>query len=672
MNEPSSSGPTRLTGFAVGVSLFAAAGLALHLLIPDPEEAATRPELPPPPPGPAPEVPGPWRVIVLPFATSGAEAPDTGGAIAEALGAQLDRGAEVTASRVEAPAHEGAPTWQDGFAASWPAEATHFVLGALEPAPGGLRVRAALHHHLGAVVREAQVTAPRDEVARRLADLARELLADRGAEGESAESTTESLDALRAFVRGERAAAAGDDAEAEAAYADAVSADPGFVRASYRRADALERLGRLEAAAEALGATLRVRDRLAAADVTRAEALLAIWRGQYGRATALLEQHVRARPSDAEAWLRLGEVRLSLGPSSGRPPADARDAFEHVVALRRHDRCALEGLLVLAVDDGDLDATSRLLGALTDEDRPPYALALAIARGDGAAIEAAGSASPAPAVLLALPDLAGHAWLAGRGDGPEEAIAFAEHALAHGRPQAAIERLEPTWGAMSTFAVERTVALLLLPPFAVREADLSRLCPRATGPVAETPDAEDPHAAARPHVRRFLAGACAHRLGDAAEASAAIEALRAAADPVATMLAAELEAWVALDAGQLARVPTLLEGTRADLPAWRLERSPILSGALGRWVLAESHLRQRELAATLPVAQSLAYPAGATRALAAQSAWIVAEVYRLAGREAEMRRSYGRFLSYREDCEPVFEVDRDAARGHVPTPEETE
>ena len=136
------------------------------------------------------------------------------------------------------------------------------------------------------------------------------------------------------------------------------------------------------------------------------------------------------------------------------------------------------------------------------------------------------------------------------------------------------------------------------------------------------------------------------------------------------MLADELEAWAALDAGQPARAVELLARPRADLPAWRLARSPILSGALGRWVLAEANLRRREIAAALPTAQSLAHPAGATRALAAEGLRIRGEVYRRAGRAVETRATYARFLSLREGCEPAFEAERDEARGHVPPSEE--
>lgn len=674
MPEPTASGRSRATIAAIALTAVAAAGIGLHFVTRDPEPP------PPvaldsnaPPAGPAPAIAGPWRVIVLPLGVPGSEGPDTAAAFAHALAARLALGEEVTASALEdrEVAPGTAPTWSDGVSAAREADATHFVVGAIEATGATRRVRATLHHRGGAVVRSADAGASRDGLLETIPALGDTLLGERAPAGELADrglaSTSASLDAMLAFVRGRRAAAEGDDEAAASAFADAFAADDAFSLAALRRAEALERLGRIEAASASLSAALANRDRLAPADIVRAEARLAEWQGQYGRAVALLRVHTLEHPDDVEAWRRLAEIQARLGPITGRPPQDALNPLERLLERAPHDRAALELAMALTADGGDLEAIGAFVERFEEAERPPYALAAAIARGDEDAIRAAGDVTVPTLLLRSLPELRGHAWLAARGDDLAGALPFAEHALAHGRPAAAVERLESVWSSLPRFEAERALGLLILPPLAVPDAALARLCERADEASAEA-DGDDPHAADRAQIRVFLSAACAHRAGRADEASGAIAALRAETGPrapIAAMLAAQLEAWLALDGGAPERAIELLDAAAVELPPRRVERSPILAGTLGRWVRTEALLRLDRLPEALHFAQSLPHPAGASRALAAIALRRAGDVYREAERAYEMQLTYERFLRYRAECDAALEAERDEVQGSL-------
>ncbi|MCB9597602.1 MAG: hypothetical protein H6719_33095 [Sandaracinaceae bacterium] len=660
MSDPTSSRPSRTTLVAIGLVALAAGGLGLHFL--------SAPSTPPPtldsdapPPGPAPDVPRPWRIAVLPLDAHGAADTDVGDALAQALIATLAFPDDVDAVAAPAPADGEAATWTDGTEAAASLEATHFVLGEVEGAAGALRVHVALRHREGALVRETELRASTDDVLTRTRDLALGLLGEGTvlppADTDAAyASSTRSLAAMRAFVRGRRAAERGDDRAAAEAFQDALTADRAFSMAAYRRAEALERLGSLDLAMEAVSTALSNRDRLGHADLGRAEGLLAEWRGDYDRAVPLLRIHTTEHPSDVEGLVRLGRVRLRLGASRGRPPEDARAELERALELDPTNAEALEGLMGLEADRGDLDAFDALVERMPEADRPRFALVSAIGRGDAATAEAAADVAPARGPLLALPGLAGHEYLAVH-DAPGGAIFGAEHDLAHGRPAAALERLAGVWDTLTPFDVERVAALLLLPPFHVDDAALAARCPDWSAPAPGIADADDPHASTRPLVRLYLSAACAHRLGHEADATAAVAALRAAEAPqeaLGAMMAAQLEAWLALDSGAPARAIELLAEPVPPIPAWQIERSPILAMTLGRWVRAEAHRRLDQLGEALHYAQSLPHPRPASRALAAAALLMIAQVYQAAERTHEAHDAFERFLTYREAAEPAF------------------
>ncbi|MEW6741394.1 MAG: hypothetical protein AB1486_01440 [Planctomycetota bacterium] len=84
-----------------------------------------------------------------------------------------------------------------------------------------------------------------------------------------------------------------------------------------------------------------------------------------GEAIALLEKETRADPTDAEAWVWLGEAYYRLaenwaeqGSNPQAPLTDARAAFDRALALRPFDRAALQGAYDACLELGELDAAA--------------------------------------------------------------------------------------------------------------------------------------------------------------------------------------------------------------------------------------------------------------------------------------------------------------------------
>jgi tetratricopeptide (TPR) repeat protein len=178
--------------------------------------------------------------------------------------------------------------------------------------------------------------------------------------------TTHSLLALKAFLIGEQALRAGRDAQAAAAFKEAITLDAGFALAHYRLAHASTwvsvpgvEIPALEAErAAALAADRRlsplVRD------------LLAAYNAYKGVRAAEAERRylalTRAHPDNVESWFMLAETLFHYGVWHGRSPAESRHAFERVLALDPWNSHAIIHLARLAALEGrtaELDSLAR-------------------------------------------------------------------------------------------------------------------------------------------------------------------------------------------------------------------------------------------------------------------------------------------------------------------------
>lgn len=248
-----------------------------------------------------------------------------------------------------------------------------FVMGDVVEAGGRLQVTAALYDTTeGEVVQKA--SAEGEDTFTLVDDIATQLLAGVAGPGarvrQIAGVTTSSLPAFRAYLEGEAAFRTFDFLPAYEAFERAVELDTLFAMAYYRLSVAAEWLTRPDAARAAAEAAYRNASRLSERDRRLLEAFLAWRQGEHAEAERRYRAILGDYPTDVEAWFQLGEVLNHANPLHGRPMAEARDAFETVLAYEPRDMAAMVHLVRLAgFEDrlGDLDSLAERFYAVNPE-----------------------------------------------------------------------------------------------------------------------------------------------------------------------------------------------------------------------------------------------------------------------------------------------------------------
>jgi eukaryotic-like serine/threonine-protein kinase len=291
----------------------------------------------------------PTRLAVLPFSTSGSsKIAYLADGMVDLLSRNLngagdlrtiDPGSVLTAA---ARAGRGAPSTKTGRALARRLRAGLYVLGSAHAVGGRLRIQAELYSDAdtaeGALAR-ATAEGDTTQLFQLVDRLSADLLAGRG-RGlssrlmQSAALTTHSLEALKAYLRGEQNLRGGDGKfdSAIAGFQRAVAEDSTFALAYYRLGVAAgwaKRPGISGPATEralVLGARLDDRDR---------RLLSAFAAFQRGAADAAEQQYrtiLRDYPDDLEAEFQLADLLQQYNPPRGRPIAEAREPFDHVLA----------------------------------------------------------------------------------------------------------------------------------------------------------------------------------------------------------------------------------------------------------------------------------------------------------------------------------------------------
>jgi TolB-like protein len=170
--------------------------------------------------------------------------------------------------------------------------------------------------------------------------------------------TTRSVNALRAFLDGEREAVAGNHTQAHAAYGRAIAADSNFWFAYFRQGNVAGWAeGEVDSATEHAYWTHRQllpqRERM----------LIEAARGDSGlfRQRAQLEAIVERYPDYWPAWWMLGDNLLHTYGHIGSTSADARRALERVVGLNPKMVYGWEHLVWLASKERDTTTQARAL-----------------------------------------------------------------------------------------------------------------------------------------------------------------------------------------------------------------------------------------------------------------------------------------------------------------------
>src|SRR6185503_2773697 len=88
----------------------------------------------------------------------------------------------------------------------------------------------------------------------------------------------------------------------------------------------------------------RLASHLTPRDSALLEARRLWWRASLDEAERICRELVNAHPEDIEAWSLLGEILFHGNPMRGRSIAEARPAFERMLAARVDEKEALDHL----------------------------------------------------------------------------------------------------------------------------------------------------------------------------------------------------------------------------------------------------------------------------------------------------------------------------------------
>lgn len=501
-----------------------------------------------------------------------------------------------------------------------------YLLGSIVHAGGRIRITATMYDDDANVVTTAESTGSSEAGIFDMVDaLTRQLLGGRSnGLGERfaklAARTTQSLPALKAYLRGESDFRAGHYFQALESFQNAAAEDTCFALAWYRLSAAAAATASLELAREASEQAHANRERLGAHDRTLVDAQRAWLRGDADEAERLYASALATHVDDIEAWFLLGDVLFHHNPRRGRAMAEAREPFERAVGLEPDHLSSLIHLARLAAferRDAALDAlVDRVLKLSPAGDR---ALSMRALRAfalrneiEQARIVAALGRARALAVGIAFTDIVLYArdlksahrlarlvTKVTRGPEPK---ALCHIVLAHldqtrGRTAKAsadlqrAEALDPAW------ALEVRALFALLPfrrcapgELAQLQAELLRWNPMAV-PLNRN-QALASHNGVHALLRNYLLGSIAARVGDRNDASRQAAMLDAAAhDPggksFATHLARSVRAQVLRAAGDCSAALALLESAPPEIWYQLAITSPFYSAAFERYMRAE-------------------------------------------------------------------------------------
>ncbi len=288
-----------------------------------------------------------------------------------------------------------------------------FILGSVtQVGAGRVQVTGSLYRGDDPDPIVARATGSPDEVLELAGNLARQLLAGYSATQPARIDslgllTTESIDALKAYLRGMNEYRNSRWASAQEAFETAVAIDSTFALAYYGISRAASWAERHEIATTAAETALRLGDRLSPRHRDLLQASLAFEQGRPEEAERYALNVVRAYPEEFDGWYLLGETRLHFGPFVGRPLLEAKDPFDRAVAIDPGRGDAFQHAYDMALASHDIEQVeklyrlrARMLGLDTTAPAVPRELHIArlLASGEDAATDS---------ILATLDDVGG-------------------------------------------------------------------------------------------------------------------------------------------------------------------------------------------------------------------------------------------------------------------------
>ena len=502
--------------------------------------------------------------------------------------------------------------------------AGRYLTGSLVEAGGKLRATSCLYTTAGKVLAKAQAAADsEDQIFELVDDLARQLLAAHGVNPgtrltQLAALTTASLEALRAYLMGERELRSGRYFDAMDHFMAAVNADESFALAHYRLAAAAAGCALPELARTHSDKGCEHRMRLSHHDQLVFSAQRAWLHGSVAEAESLYNTITGTYPDDVEAWFHLGDLLFHSNPLRGRSAADAREPFERVLRLDPQHLGAMVHLVRTSAIQGHkpemLALIQQILAVSPDSDQALAMRALrAFAGADMASIKQVSEElqqARAITVAVAFSDVALYSGdLSGAENLARSFIQVARSpelrslchslvahlALARGEPDAARQELHSAQTLDHTWGLEMRALFACLPFLEVTEAELYSIRDDLTRwNPADAPASMflifAMHNDLHPALRVYLLGLLSLRLGDKQSATAhsvALSEMEDAQSGLVPSLGVELRAAIARADGRTEDALAMLERSRPELWFQLTVASPFFSLASQRYLRAE-------------------------------------------------------------------------------------
>jgi TolB-like protein len=590
------------------------------------------------------------------------------------------------------------------------------VTGDIVEAGRRLHISAALYRtDSPAPLVQATVEGEADELFGLVDELAAQLLAGLpelagGRLARLAVGTTASLDAIRAYLDGERLFRTGQLDSAAAAFRVGIAQDSGFALAYYRLAMTYMASG------ESYGPPLREAGRRAARlgerDRQLVEAASAWDRTDLDAAESLYRRHLSRYPDDVEAWFWLGELLFHNAPARGQPMAAAAEPWRAVLRYEPDNPSALLHLARIAAvseDAAEMDRLARpFLGGGTVPDRRVVELlalhALTVGAGspDGprplpasallellrampdqsleATLRYLAAATPRPAELLPLAEAGMESWRTVQARASAHRVAATIH-LAGGRRRAAAAELARAYAVPSDGQGDRTrlaeafAATLPATAYAGESAAAARAAQLALAGWTDAPSGIAlEFAPAYPILRLYLRGMLALQADGPAAAAPWVDSLHALArtalayagpaGPDALVLVARgraraLTAHIARAEGRDAAALAALDSIGYMIAQFRFEAS---MEDHDRWLRAELLADAGRTEESIAWLGSLAQSGYDSAVFLAPSHLRRAQLHEARGERREAALHYARFLELWRDCDPELRHVVDDAR----------
>ena len=502
--------------------------------------------------------------------------------------------------------------------------AARYLIGSIVEAGGRLQSGISLYTTEGKRVATANAVAEsEDEIFGLVDDLALQLLAAQGVNpgtrlSRMAALTTASLEALRAYLSGERELRAGRYFDALENFQSAVDIDSSFALAHYRLAAAAAGCALHDLARAQSDRGFEHELRLSSHDRLVFAAQRAWLRGAVSEAESLYNTITGIYPDDVEAWFHLGDLLFHSNPLRGRSVAEAREPFERVLRLEPDHVGAMVHLVRISAVEGRteemLGLIERTLEVSPDGDQALAMRALrAFARHDRKATQQVTlelQQARAVTIAIAFSDIALYSGdLAGAEGFARSFIQVARSpelrslchtliahlALAGDRPELVRQELQHAQALDSTWGLEMRGLFASLPFVTVPDSELDEVREALArwNPAETTPSMFlifAMHNEFHPAIRAYLLGLLNLRAGDlagAAQQAMALSELEDSSGGLVPSIGVELRAALARAEGRAAVGLTMLERSRPELWFQLTVASPFFSLASQRYLRAE-------------------------------------------------------------------------------------